>query len=95
MTIKTAIPSVFSTYFRTRSFLFLGYGLGDWNLRVILKNLDGYLKNKVQDENEEVLPSWAIQLKPSELERRLWEKRNVNIFDMTHDDFVAKMKQKG
>jgi hypothetical protein len=95
MTIKTAIPAVFYNYFRTRSFLFLGYGLGDWNLRVILKNLDGYLKNRVQDGNEEVLPSWAIQLKPSELERRLWEKRNVNIFDMTHDDFVTKMKQKG
>lgn len=96
MTSKTAIPSVFYNYFRTRSFLFLGYGLGDWNLRVILKNLDTYLKSRRQyeDDEDEAVPSWAIQRNPSELERKLWEKRNVNIFDMAHDEFVTKMKQK-
>ena len=44
-------------------------------------------------DDDEPLPSWAIQYQPSELERRLWEKRNVNIFDMTLDDFVVKMQQ--
>jgi hypothetical protein len=94
MTSRTAIPSAFYNYFRTRSFLFLGYGLGDWNLRVILRNLDGYLKSRSQDDDDEALPSWAIQRNPSELERKLWDKRNVNIFDMAHDELVAKMKQK-
>lgn len=94
MTSKTAIPAIFYNYFRTRSFLFLGYGLADWNLRVILKNLDTYLKGERHDEEDEAVPSWAIQLHPSELERKLWEKRNVNIFDMILDDFVSKMRQK-
>lgn len=95
MTTNTAVPALFYEHFRTRSFLFLGYGLGDWNLRVVLKNLDKYLSGKrpTADEDDEVLPSWAMQLHPSELERRLWEKRNVSIFDLTLDDFVARMRE--
>jgi hypothetical protein len=95
MTTNAAVPSLFYEYFRTRSFLFLGYSLRDWNLRVVLRNLDRYLGRKrggSDDDEEELLPSWSIQLRPSELERKLWEKRNVNIFDMMLDDFVAKMQ---
>ena len=96
MTTNAAVPSLFYEHFRTRSFLFLGYSLRDWNLRVVLRNLDRYLarKRRENDEDEdELLPSWSIQRQPSELERKLWEKRNVNIFDMTLDDFVTKMQQ--
>lgn len=95
MTANAAVPSLFYEYFRTRSFLFLGYSLRDWNLRVVLKNLDRYLGRRRaagEDDDDELLPSWSIQYQPSELERRLWEKRNVNIFDMAIDDFVNNMK---
>jgi len=96
MTTNAAVPSLFYEHFRTRSFLFLGYSLRDWNLRVVLRNLDRYLARKRREndeDDEELLPSWSIQRQPSELERKLWEKRNVNIFDMTLDDFVTKMQQ--
>lgn len=97
MTANAAIPSLFYEYFRMRSFLFLGYSLRDWNLRVVLKNLDRYLvgnkRGVSEDEDDEPLPSWSIQYEPSELERRLWEKRNVNIFDMSIDAFVSEMQQ--
>lgn len=95
MTINAAVPSIFFEHFHTRNFLFLGYGLRDWNLRVVLKNLDRYLGRRRggMEEEDELLPSWAIQYQPSELERRLWEKRNVNIFDIAIDDFVTKMQQ--
>jgi SIR2-like protein len=95
MTTNSAVPSLFYEHFRTRSFLFLGYSLRDWNLRVVLKNLDRYLGRRrgvSDDDEDEPLPSWSIQRRPSELEEKLWEKRNVNIFDMTLDDFVAKMQ---
>lgn len=39
MTGQTAIPARFMLEFRKRRFLFLGYGLHDWNFRVMLKNL--------------------------------------------------------
>jgi hypothetical protein len=95
MTANTAVPSLFFQYFRERSFLFLGYSLRDWNLRVVLKNLSRHLASRVPTpdaENGDVLPSWAMQRKPSELERRLWEKRRVEIYDITLDDFLTKMQ---
>jgi hypothetical protein len=57
-----------------RSFLFLGYSLQDWNLRVIL--------NRLWDESGAPMRSWAIQ-KPDpershrslEVERKLWDDR--------------------
>lgn len=97
MTTNTAIPSLFYPHFRERSFLFLGYSLRDWNLRVVLKNLSKHFASREAsdgDNDDEVPPSWSIQLHPSELERRLWARKNVNIFDLSLDDFVARMRQK-
>jgi hypothetical protein len=88
LTANAAIPAIFFDYFLERSFLFLGYGLRDWNLRVILKNLGLLLARQGRGED---LPSWAIQHQSSELERMLWKSRKVNIFDVLIDEFVAKL----
>lgn len=40
MTAGSAVPAKFREYFRRSRFLYLGYGLADWNLRVMLKNLE-------------------------------------------------------
>jgi hypothetical protein len=90
MTTNAAVPSLFYPYFRERSFLFLGYSLRDWNLRVVLKNLSKCLSRRDDDE----LPSWAIQQNPSELERKLWDKRNVCIFDLALDEFVSRIRER-
>jgi hypothetical protein len=90
MTTNTALPSLFYPFFRERSFLFVGYSLRDWNLRVVLRNLSKYLTKRGDDE----LPSWAIQHKPSELDKRLWDRRNVSIFDQPIDEFVEKLRQR-
>jgi hypothetical protein len=90
-----AIPPCLTDYFRDRSFLFLGYSLRDWNLRVVLKNMSKQLvKRAVLDDDDDQLPSWAIQYNPSELERQLWNKRKVKIFDLAIDDFVAKLQER-
>jgi hypothetical protein len=96
MTASAAIPSIFYSHFRDRSFLFLGYSLRDWNLRVILKNLSKYFSRRAfgMDDEEDQLPSWAIQRQPSELERQLWKRRNVNIFDLSLDDFAIKLQRR-
>jgi hypothetical protein len=97
MTAKTAIPSLFYPYFRERSFLFLGYSLRDWNLRVVLKNLSKFFtarSNKDIYGDDEPLPSWSIQYKVSELEMGLWQARNVKIFDTTLELFTENMLKK-
>jgi hypothetical protein len=100
MTGQTAVPAQFMRHFRTRHFLFLGYGLRDWNLRVVLKNLRTVLPTvdetkgragEEEDDSEE-LRSWAIQYKPSELETELWNARKVKIYDVDINEFVEKMR---
>ena len=95
MTTQTAVPAIFYEYFRSRSFLFLGYSLSDWNLRVVLRNLSkplalrGWSSETYEDQP---LPSWAIQHKPSELEQTLWRARGVHIFDVTLDEFIERIQ---
>ena len=87
--MNTAVPPIFYSHCLERNFLFLGYSLRDWNLRVVLRNLSRMLVKR----GGEILPSWAIQRNPSDLERDLWEKRNVTIFDVPLDEFTARIKR--
>jgi len=85
----TAIPAVLSEHLLDRNFLFLGYGLADWNLRVLLNNLGNLF---AKERPGKALSAWAIQRSPSELENILWNTRKVSIFDMAIDDFVEKLR---
>jgi hypothetical protein len=89
---SSAVPAQFYQFSRSRSFLFLGYSLRDWNLRVVLRNLRRQWETvaRIGGGDEEV-PSWAIQRKPSALEQKLWDRRNVSIFDMDIAEFVTKL----
>lgn len=80
---RTAVPAAFIEYFKERPFLFLGYGLRDWNMRVMLK--------RVGDRKAR---SWALQHRPSALERKLWERRQVDIYDVTLEEFVKNIRPK-
>jgi len=81
---QTAVPAQFMAHFRTHRFLFLGYGLNDWNLRVILNNL-----------HSRDLKSWAIQFRPSAVEKKLWDKRNVDIYDIDINEFTRQLRAQG
>lgn len=91
MTTNAAVPSRFLHFFHGRSFLFLGYSLRDWNLRVILKNLSKCFVNKPKAVNADTIPSWAIQVAVSELDEKLWAKRNVDIYECNLDTFARRM----
>ncbi len=85
MADKTAIPAVFTEPIRKRHFLFLGYGLRDWNLRVIL--------HKIWKDYTRRYASWAIQHQAQPLERVFWSRRDLTIYEMTIDDFLSKLQQ--
>lgn len=98
MTGQTAIPALFMRHFRTRHFLFLGYGLRDWNFRVVLKNLRDApptvgRSDAPDDEEEEDIRSWAIQYRPSTLETELWNARQIRIYDVDINQFVQRMRE--
>jgi hypothetical protein len=88
MTKNKAIPSIFAEPFQTSHFLFLGYSLRDWNLRVIL--------NRIQTDPRRVsdVVSWGIQHQPSLMERRFWQKRGVEVYDLLLDEFVKMLTER-
>ncbi|MET0591469.1 MAG: SIR2 family protein [Polyangiaceae bacterium] len=61
--------------------LFLGYGLGDWNLRAIL--------HRIWAEQRLKYNSWAVQKKPDKLEQKFWQGRQVEIMDIDLNAYVA------
>jgi hypothetical protein len=89
MTRGTVIPAIFAEPFQTRPFLFLGYGLYDWNLRVIL--------NRIQDfRGRPEHLSWAIETLSKPVERKLWGERGVDVYDgLTLQEFVEELKKQG
>lgn len=89
MTRGSVIPTIFAEPFQTRPFLFLGYGLYDWNLRVILNRIQHFRGNPK-------FRSWAIETLSKPVERKLWEMRGVNVYDgLTLDTFLSELKKQG
>jgi len=90
MTNSRVIPTIFAEPFQTRPFLFLGYGLYDWNLRVILNRIQEFRRHPK-------FRSWAIETLSKPLEKTLWEARGIKLYDgLTLAQFLAELqKQRG
>jgi NAD-dependent SIR2 family protein deacetylase len=91
MIAKRAIPHQVGTSFLKRRFLFLGYGLNDWNFRVMLKNLSEFVMPGTRSLARR---SWAIQKGPSNVDRVLWDSRLVSIHDLDLADFVGELSRR-
>jgi hypothetical protein len=96
LTGQSAVPGHFMRHFRQRHFLFLGYGLRDWNFRVLLRSLarpsPGDEAVPASPMADDAVKSWAIQFRPSAIERELWSARDVRIFDEAIDEFTAAIR---
>lgn len=98
MTTQGAVPALFMKHCRSRPFLFLGYGLRDWNLRVVLRNLRKFIPpvgagRAMEVDDDDDLRSWAIQYRPSDLEVELWSARRVKVYDVEINEFVKVLKE--
>jgi hypothetical protein len=80
------LPPTVGEVLRNSAFLFLGYALRDWNLRVLLRALWGAQPISYK--------SWAVQLQPPEVEVRLWQERDVEIIDLRLEDYVAGLEDR-
>jgi SIR2-like domain len=77
------LPAYLMARMRTNHFLFLGYGMRDWNLRVILRSIWAQQTRR--------FTSWAIQRAPHEIDQRFWERHRVDIIDCLLEDWVDAM----
>jgi SIR2-like domain len=82
--IAQLIPLNITTRMRKSHFLFLGYNLKDWNLRVILHRLWG-------DEGLSY-NSWAIQPDPDKIDDRAWFRRGVELIDCRLEEYTEKLR---
>jgi hypothetical protein len=80
MDLDNLLPVKVLDRMRNCHFLFLGYGLTDWNLRALLHRLSSERRRK--------RAWWAIQLHPSLLDRCSWRNRDVTIFDVPLQEYM-------
>jgi hypothetical protein len=78
--IGQLVPAELLVKLMRSRFLFLGYSMQDWNLRVILHRIWGQQPLSYK--------SWAIQKDPSEIEQELWDARDVRVMDIPLDEYV-------
>jgi hypothetical protein len=83
--VSKLIPASLMATMRTSNFLFLGYGMRDWNLRVIL--------HRIWAEQELSAHSWAIQKDPDEIDVKFWTRHAVDIVDVALEDWVDWMRR--
>lgn len=81
--ISNLIPVTLRVKLVGSNFLFLGYSLRDWNLRAIL--------HRIWAAQRAGWRSWAVQHDPDELDEEAWNKRGVQILDVSLDEYVAEL----
>ena len=84
--ISGLIPAELLAKLLQSRFLFLGYRLQDWNLRVILHRIWG--------EQALSYVSWAIQLESEQIERELWSRRAVEVYDVPLKTYIAELSRR-
>ena len=84
--LSNLVPATLAAKLRRSHFLFLGYSLRDWNLRVIFHRIWG--------EQKLSFNSWAIQLNPSELDQKFWRKRDVEILNVQLEQYVHDLHER-
>ncbi|HTZ04969.1 MAG TPA: BTAD domain-containing putative transcriptional regulator [Gaiellaceae bacterium] len=79
--IGTAVPVALAAKLRRSHFLFLGYAMADWNLRLVLGRIWG--------SDGVSWRSWAVHAGTSMLERQFWLQRDVDLLEVDLDEYVT------
>jgi DNA-binding SARP family transcriptional activator len=78
--VAAAVPVAIAAKLRRSHFLFLGYTMADWNLRVIL--------NRLWSDQPLSYRSWAVQPEAKPLEREFWRRRDVDVQELPLERYV-------
>jgi hypothetical protein len=88
---RTEIPRLFPVTLAQKimrsHFLFLGYSLRDWNLRVMLYRL-------WSEQARAKFKSWAIEANPDPVDSATWDERGVDILPVRVENFVDAIEQR-
>ena len=79
--LAAAVPVALAAHLRRSHFLFLGYGMRDWNLRVVLHRLWGGPTVNYR--------SWAIAERAGPAERAFWRARDIELQEADLEAYVS------
>jgi len=83
--VASVVPVALAAKLRRSHFLFLGYRMADWNLRLLLNRLWG--------DQPLSYRSWAVQPEAKPLEREFWRRRDVDVLEVPLERCVATLAQ--
>ena len=80
--VSDLLPTHVAEILAQKHFLFLGYSLSDWNLRVLLSRI-------WQRQRDKTYHSWAFNRKISEYDSDFWKKYDVECNEVELGDFTG------
>jgi len=83
--VASVLPVALAAKLRRSHFLFLGYTMADWNLRLLLNRLWG--------DQPLSYRSWAVQPEAKPLEREFWRRRDVDVLELPFEQCVATLAE--
>jgi DNA-binding SARP family transcriptional activator len=81
--ITNVVPVTLAAKLRRSHFLFLGYGLREWSLRVFLQ--------RIWPDERVAYRSWAVLPGADGIDRDFWRARGVEVVDEALDDFAGRL----
>jgi DNA-binding SARP family transcriptional activator len=84
--VAGAVPVTLAAKLRRSHFVFLGYPLREWSLRVFLHRVWG--RERVSYR------SWAVVPGADRLERELWRQRGIDVFDVPLDEYLDAFRRR-
>ncbi len=83
--LATEVPVGLAARLRRSHFLFLGYGMREWNLRLVL--------NRLWAGGPVNYRSWAVAPAAPPVERAFWRSRDVDLLEASLEDYVDSLAQ--
>jgi len=84
--LTSVVPVSLAAKLRRSHFLFLGYDMADWNLRLIL--------NRIWGERPVAYRSWAVQRSLSPLAHAFWRRYDVTPLDVEPETYVELLERR-
>jgi DNA-binding SARP family transcriptional activator len=84
--LTAVVPVALAARLRRSHFLFLGYEMADWNLRLIL--------NRIWGDRPVGYRSWAVQRSPSPLAQAFWRRFDVAALDVDPQSYLELLERR-
>ena len=84
--LVSSVPVALAAHLRRSHFLFIGYEMVDWNLRLVM--------HRVWGDRPLAYRSWALDPEPTALEQAFWRRFDVDVLAVEPDEYVGLLERR-